>query len=305
LGKDVSTRGLIINADDFGVHPSINAGILSAYASGVVSSLSLMVTMPQLDEACRDLQASGAPAGLHLCLTQGRAISAPESVPDLVDETGIFRQGAIRLLMLGVRGEFGTLLRQVRDEFAAQFALAKDHGISLTHVDSHQHIHMNPAILSVVQELAPRFGVYRIRWSYELAWPLFMLAGMDQAILRRNHLKWLFLRWLARSTSAPATTTESFLGVIHSGVMSKQVLLGLLRRLPATNSTEICIHPGFPPAFAKGAAGDPSAPDRFTISHFRQMEHDALVDPEVADVIRRGGFRLVSGTGAIKDEGSV
>ena len=298
------TPGLIINADDFGVHPSVNAGILSAYRNGVVSSLSLMVTMPLLDDTCRELRASGAPAGLHLCLTQGRAISAPESLPDLVDETGNFRHSARKLLMLGTRShEVGTLLHQVRNEFFAQFGLARDQGIDLTHVDTHQHIHMNPAILSIVEQLAPRFGVRRIRWSYEPAWPLFMLPGIAQGVRRKNQLKWLFLRWLARATSAPSTATDSFLGIIHSGIITKKVLIGLLRRLPATSSVEICIHPGFPPEYAQGAAGSPSTPDRFTMSRFRQMEHDALINPEAAEIIRRRRLRLMSGAGAPKSEG--
>jgi predicted glycoside hydrolase/deacetylase ChbG (UPF0249 family) len=303
-GVVVWKPGLIINADDFGVHPSINAGILSAYRNGVVSSLSLMVTMPLLDEMCRELRASGAPAGLHLCLTQGRAISTPESLPDLVDETGNFRHNARKLLLLGTRNrEVGPLLDQIGNEFSAQLSLARDYGVNLTHVDSHQHIHMNPAIMSILEQLAPKFGACRIRWTYEPAWPLFMLRGIHQAVRRKNQLKWLFLRWLARATSAPSTATDSFLGVIHSGIMTKKVLIGLLRKIPATSSVEISIHPGFPPAFAQGAAGNLSNPDRFTMSRFRQMEHDALVDPETAEVIRRRRLRLTSGAGVTKGEG--
>ena len=42
--------GLIINADDLGIHPAINAGILSAYEQGIVSSATLLVTTPYLVE---------------------------------------------------------------------------------------------------------------------------------------------------------------------------------------------------------------------------------------------------------------
>jgi chitin disaccharide deacetylase len=294
---------LIITADDFGIHPSTNAGILSAYRSGVVSSLSVMVTMPHLDKTCDDLRASGAPAGLHLSLTDGRAVAAREKVPNLVDETGRFCRRARDLLMLGHSvSAHVRLLDQIREEFDAQLSLASDHGIRLTHVDSHQHIHMNPEILSIVAQLAPRFGVHRIRWTREPAWPLFVRGATYQAIWRRNQLKWLVLRWLTRGQSAPLTTTDSFLGIIHSGIISRKILTRLLRKLPVADSTEICIHPGFPPALKDEADLKRAGIARFTISHFRQIEHDALVDPEVADIIRRRGLRLVSAIGKTKGE---
>lgn len=294
--------GIIVNADDFGVHPAINAGILSAYKNGIVSSVSLMVTMPLLGETIGQLRASGVPAGLHLCLTQGRAVAPHGNVPDLVDEAGNLRHSALRLMLLGRRdGQRGDLFRQIHDEFSAQFALAKDHGIALTHVDSHQHVHMNRDIFSIIEELAPRFGVHRIRWTREPAWPIFMTAGFGQALLRKNQIKWLLLRRLARGISPRLPTTDSFFGVIHSGILSKHVLAGLLQRLPPDKSNEICIHPGFPPASAQGAAGNAAAPDRFATSPFRLVEHDALVDRDIADIIRQRRLRLMSFAGTKKD----
>ena len=114
--------GLIVNADDFGVHPAINDGILSAYRNGIVSSVSLMVMMPLLDETCRNLKASGVPAGLHLCCpTQGQAVAKLSSVSDLVDEAGNFRHSALNLLLLRTGTvDRGNLLRQIEEEFSAR-----------------------------------------------------------------------------------------------------------------------------------------------------------------------------------------
>ena len=295
--------GLIVNADDFGVDPGINAGILSAYAHGLASSVSLMVTMPDLGASCRDLRASRVPTGLHLCLTQGRAALPPAQLPHLVDTAGNFRQSAQHYLLLrGSRIERGDLRSQIHAEFAAQFALARDYGIPLTHVDLHQHVHMNAAIFSIVAELAPRFGVQHIRFSREPAWPMFMMAGFRQAIQRKNQLKWLLIRWLARNISSPLPTTDCFFGVLHSGVMSKKVLAGLIRRLSPAASNEICIHPGFPQAVANRSTVKAQQPDRFATSPYRQIEHDALVDPILADLVRRRGLRLVSYAGDVKGE---
>jgi len=293
--------GLIINADDFGIHPGTNAGILSAYACGLVSSVSLMVTMPHLNESCRDLRAARIPAGLHLSLTQGRAVLPPAQLSHLVDTAGNFRHSAQHLMLLrgGRRGR--DVLSQIRAEFAAQFALASDYGIPLTHVDSHQHVHMNARIFAIVADLAPRFGVRRVRFTFEPAWPMFILAGLGPAIRRKNQLKWALVRWLARDITSPLPTTDCFFGLLHSGVMSKQVLTELIRRLSPRASTEICIHPGFPQAASQPAVKEYQL-DRFTMSPYRQIEHDALVDPAIADLVRCRGLRLVSYTGDVKGE---
>ncbi len=268
MGFDELKPGLIVNADDFGVHPAINAGIMSAHRNGIVSSVSLMMTMPLLDETCGDLKVSGIPAGLHLCLTQSRAVAPLNNVPDLMNDAGYFHHSALHLLLMGRRADDrGKLLRQIRQEFNAQLALAKDHGIDLTHVDFHQHIHMNRDIFAIVEELAPRYGIRR-RWTGETGWPLFMLAGLGQAMRRTNHVKWLLLRFLARQISPRLSTTDAFFGVVHSGTISKRVLAKLLQGLSPNGSNEICIHPGFPPSATRVQPKTLQPPADLRLHHF-------------------------------------
>src|SRR5207249_7492687 len=55
--KEVRSRGmiaqryLIVNADDFGLSPGVNRGIIKAHDQGIVTSASLMVRMPAAAEA--------------------------------------------------------------------------------------------------------------------------------------------------------------------------------------------------------------------------------------------------------------
>src|SRR3954469_3096539 len=46
-----SAKLLIVNADDFGYSPGVNAGILRAHAEGIVTSTSLMVRRPAAADA--------------------------------------------------------------------------------------------------------------------------------------------------------------------------------------------------------------------------------------------------------------
>src|SRR5437763_13941300 len=70
---------LVVNADDFGLSPGVNRGILEAYAAGVVSSVSVLVNTPGWDDAVRPLRDLDPPSrlgvGMHLNLTMGRPVS--------------------------------------------------------------------------------------------------------------------------------------------------------------------------------------------------------------------------------------
>src|SRR5437899_5483213 len=47
----LAQRYLIVNADDFGLSPGVNRGIIKAHEQGIVTSASLMVLMPAAAQA--------------------------------------------------------------------------------------------------------------------------------------------------------------------------------------------------------------------------------------------------------------
>jgi hypothetical protein len=293
--------GLVVNADDLGIHPRINAGILSAYRRGILTSCTMLTTTAYFDETIRDyVRPRALPIGIHLSLTLGTAVAAHRDVPDLVDELGNLKLGADRLIVGSFKDELGVaLLPQIRREFAAQLGLARDHGLQPTHADSHQHVHMNPAIFRLVEELLPRFGIDRHRFSREAFHP-FVLGPDLPAIIRRNNLaKWALLRWRAARLEPKLARTDDFFGVLYSGAVTPHAILALLRRAAPGRSLEICIHPGFP---APQNVNDYPRPgyNAFISAAARQTEHDALTDPSLAALVRERGLVLRSFDGAIK-----
>jgi chitin disaccharide deacetylase len=178
--------GLIVNADDLGADAATTQGIASAYEHGIVSSTSLMVTMPTAGPAVTVARTAAMPVGLHIDLTQGRAIAGPH-LDRLVDEAVKLRaQDLIRI------GRANTpLTDQIRAEVRAQLARAADLGLTPTHVDSHQHIHMNPALFPIWEEEAAMFGIGRIRFSREPLRFLWGAAGYTHILKRNNLSKWL------------------------------------------------------------------------------------------------------------------
>lgn len=287
------TPGIIINADDLGIHPRINAGILSAYCNGILTSSTMLVTTDFLEETLRDyVRPSVMPIGIHLSLTLGKAVAPVDDVPDLVDERGYLNLTAKRLLLASFEGSTGAkLLAQIRKEFEAQLGRARDGGLRPTHADSHQHVHMNPTLYKLVEDLLPRFGVDRLRLSRE-PFPWFAL-GRDLAIGvgRLNPAKWAVLRWRAASIRPRLTINDDFFGVMHSGLMGRSTLFRIIGTASDAKTVEICMHPGFPASPSEQPYPEAEY-NRFISSPARQIEHDALLDEEITTLLRQRRLTL-------------
>src|SRR5690242_17767727 len=84
-------RRLIVNADDFGRSHSINQAVIRAHRDGILTTASLMVNEPGLDEAVKLAQENPRlGVGLHIALLCGRSALPPEKIPGLVNECGEF-----------------------------------------------------------------------------------------------------------------------------------------------------------------------------------------------------------------------
>ncbi len=107
----MSARRLIVNADDFGLAEGVNAGIVEAHVSGILTSTSLMVDRPAAPCAARLAREHPAlSVGLHYV----------EDGPE-IDEPG-----------------------HAARTFAAQLDRFRELiGSDPTHVDSHHHVHLS------------------------------------------------------------------------------------------------------------------------------------------------------------------
>jgi chitin disaccharide deacetylase len=293
--------GLIVNADDLGIHPSINAGILSAYRNGILTSCTMLMTTAYLDETVRDyVKPAALPIGIHLSLTLGKSVAPAAQVPDIVDEAGHLKLSASRLLMLSPASDAGRqLFPQIREELNAQLALAHDVGLRATHADFHQHVHMNPAIFTVVEDLLPKYGIDRLRYCRE-AFPTFVSPrDLPGLIKRLNPVKWAMLRWRSAQIRPKLATNDDFFGVMYSGAMNKTVIMSAIANASQERSLEICIHPGLPAPRGEVFYPRPGY-NEFISSPARRVEHDILVDAEVNALVRESGLVLRAFDGRAK-----
>lgn len=170
------SRQLIINADDFGLSPGVNQGIIQAYQAGGITSTSMMVNMPGFDHALSLAQSlPDLGIGLHFNLTYGRPVSDPALVPSLVKPDGAFHQGQCGLIR-----NFADIAK----ELDAQWNVLTQASLSPTHLDSHQLLHQNdPIIFKIMAEKAIRENIPLRRSQVRHASPDMPAPRMTDMIL--------------------------------------------------------------------------------------------------------------------------
>jgi chitin disaccharide deacetylase len=140
-GRAPVHRYLIVNADDLGLSPGVNRGVMAAHVSGIVTSASLMVRPgAAADAVARSGELPGLDLGLHLDLGEWA-----------------YRGGEwARLYEVVPLHDGAAVAYELRRQLDAFRALV---GREPTHLDSHQHVHTREPVRSVVAELARELGV--------------------------------------------------------------------------------------------------------------------------------------------------
>lgn len=283
---------IIFNADDLGIHPAVNAAIGRCFQEGVLSSATLLVTTPYCESAVDELvHGQNLPVGLHVSLTLGRPAAEASALPDLVDDSGWFHRSALELLRLGKRGPANdSIYRQIETEAAAQLARARNLGVMLTHVDSHQHVHMNPEIFRIVEAAAREAGVNRIRWPFERFRFNVFRCGLLTNVRRLNLVKWFILRRLASGIRPTLTRNETFIGILNSGNISLPAAIRIVLSLEPGEVCDVGIHPADPVTDSLYPYPKVNA---FLAARERVMERDVLLAPELVETLSSVGAQVI------------
>ena len=236
---------LIVNADDFGLTAGVNRAIIELHRAGVLTSATLMARAAATAEAIEmTLTTPSLGVGCHLVLVDGEPVLGTDKVPTLVDaRTGRFQPtlGAFlqRLLAGRIRAS------EIEAEAGAKIAFLQSKGVALTHIDTHKHTHMFPAVLWPVIRAARAAGIRAVRNPFEPAWSLRATHGAPW--IRRTEIRLLrllepaFLRIVAEEGF---TTTDGILGVLATGTLDPRSSSSLLRSIP-TGTWELMTHPGY------------------------------------------------------------
>jgi hopanoid biosynthesis associated protein HpnK len=237
---------LILNADDFGLTAGVNRAVAELHWAGVLTSASLMARGAATDEAIAIARATPTlGVGCHVVLVDGEQGLSPRlDIPNLADPvSGRFRSSLGGFLERLLTGRIRS--SEIEAETAAQIALLQSKGVALTHIDTHKHVHLFPAVLRPVLRAARAAGIRAVRNPFEPAWS--RSATLHAPWLRRAQVSLLRL-WEPAFRRIVAeegfTTTDGALGVLATGTLDAATLASLLRNLPA-GTWELVTHPGY------------------------------------------------------------
>ena len=280
----MSTR-LIINADDFGFSVAVTDGILRSHRDGVLTSTTLMTTMPDRDRAI-DLarEHPGLGVGIHLSLTQGEPRTGCRRL--LSRAHGTFHRSLPRLFW-ALRS--AAARREAQEELTAQIAYALGRGLIPTHVDSHKHVCHLPALHRPLIAACQATGVRWVRTAREVAIAETGKGSVGYRVLAS------FARSLAsKLPAAGLRTNDWFFGLATTGRMDVAVWKALVAGIPP-GVGEVMVHPGLIRDLT---------PELTRLLRHRLVEMEALCDPELRAIlaaanIQRTHYGTASGAAGV------
>jgi predicted glycoside hydrolase/deacetylase ChbG (UPF0249 family) len=228
---------IIINADDFGASEDTVNATIECFENGSLTSATLMSKMPSTHLAIDYAKAnSHFSFGAHLTfvresdLTEESPIMSAHGLPSLTTKDGYFRSSQhVRLASL-----FNLVnSNEIEAEIEAQLSYLVDHGVQISHVDSHGHLHKFAAFKAALASVLPRFSIRRVRSVQDLyltlpwASPTFWLGGL----------------WRKAISTSFVTTDHLFM--IGNGDSPERWPKQLLECYVPGNSLEIGVHPGY------------------------------------------------------------
>jgi hopanoid biosynthesis associated protein HpnK len=278
---------LIINADDFGLTSGVNRAVAELHQAGLLTSATLMARAAATAEAIQiALATPSLGVGCHVVLVDGVPILSPRSeIPNLADPiTGRFRPSLVPFLgaihRYWPRMAASPMNKEIEAEASAQISLLQSRGVHLTHVDTHKHVHMFPAVLRPVLRAARAAGIRTVRNPFEPAWSLHAtphaprLRRVQVSLLRR--LEPAFHRIVAEEGF---TTTDGAIGVLATGSLDAATVNSLLQQLPP-GTWELVTHPGYNDADlanARTRLRDSRDTERLALEQLRQFPQIELV----------------------------
>jgi predicted glycoside hydrolase/deacetylase ChbG (UPF0249 family) len=292
----MATRELIVNADEFGLTEGVNHGIVNVHRHGIVTSTTMVPNEHAFEHAVDLAQRERSLAiGVHLNITHGSPVLPEVRVFSVVDEDGLFyRRG--RFIQRMVAGHIDLI--HVEDEFRTQIEKVMQAGISPSHLDSHESVHMYPAVFRVVAGLAREFRLPVRLQDEPMARESFATSAAylryltSDAFAKNQVMKALSHRYrvLLRDWGIP--TSDSFLSTFNclrkDPTNLERALARELENL-RPGVTELMVHPGFSDSLLES-----SLDGGHEAALLREEEMRILTDPNIRDLLEQRDVRLVN-----------
>jgi predicted glycoside hydrolase/deacetylase ChbG (UPF0249 family) len=220
-----------INADDFGLSRSINQGIIHSFESRIIQTASISINGSDCDYAVDYLtSAQNNKVGIHITLV-GSEVPVSSNLRYLVGSNGqLLSRNLIFLKAFFNKNVF----LEIYTESKAQIEKALNLNFEITHLDSHQHLHINPLFHKIFIRLCREFNIPKLRTPRSIN--KFKRYGVGNVVN-------LFSTSLHSKALINHLSPYNSFGFDFSGKLDVEALK-LLSKLNHENF-EIMAHPGF------------------------------------------------------------
>ena len=285
-------RRLIINADDFGFTAGINRAIVEAHTRGIVTASTLMANGRAFEDAVR--LAATVPnlsVGCHIVLTDGEPVLDAKQLPSLTEMHSSgprFRDG---IKSFAARALAGRLDRhEIEVEASAQIRKLQSAGVAVSHLDTHKHTHMFPAVLRPLLRAARACGVRAVRNPFGPRKPLKSSALLARPSLWTRYAEVRILRTLAAKFRGVAkreglVTPDGTLGIVVTGALDEELFRAIAAAIPEGTWEFVC-HPGYNDDDLKSA--------KTRLRESRETELRVLTMPQARQLLLDQGVALIS-----------
>lgn len=285
-------RRLIVNADDFGYTLGVNRGIEEAHTRGIVTSSTLMAKGSAFQDAvCKAKQLPQLSIGCHVVLIDGEPVLDAARLPSITAHNSAsprFRDGLKSFVIRAFLGRLDS--EEIEAEVTAQIRKIQAEGISISHLDSHKHTHLFPAVLRPILRAARGCGVRALRNPFGPRRPLessrlLATPGLWTRYAEIRVLSALAYKFRTTVKKEGFLTPDGTLGIVITGSLDEG-LFSMLAKIIPEGTWEFVCHPGYNDADLQRS--------NTRLRESRETELRVLTMPAVRELLAEQEVELIS-----------
>lgn len=196
-----------ITADDWGMSPAVNEGILQLVEKGIVKRVSLLSDAPYLTTKLPELLSHPVELGLHFDLT----------LKNRSKNINPFCADSLFAYLIDLRKTRKEKNKAFKKECLRQLAQLKEAGVPVSYLDGHQHVHLLPFVSEGVAEALSEAGIKTVRnpyssrlwWTRKSAINVLSLVGIQS--YRKRGIAFIPCLYPQKNAYENASTLNQFL----------------------------------------------------------------------------------------------
>jgi len=160
-------NNIIINADDFGISKEVNNAIMTAMDSQLCLDTTILVNFEDAEDAATLAISMNRMnhVGIHLNITEGIPLTKNiRNESRFCNSEGMFHNRKLGRIALLSKSE----QKAIYEELKSQVQLCRKFGISISHADSHNHIHEEPGMLPILLRVLKDEKIPYLRLSNDI-----------------------------------------------------------------------------------------------------------------------------------------